>query len=75
MNKKVEAPPKEKEKNHIEEILMIEWGSTISSKSNKSRNAHAQRVQTSNSEVDVFHFRASKLPRFDQPTSPLLMKF
>ena len=42
---------------------MIKWGSTISGQSNRSRKAHARRVQTSNSEVNIFHFISSKLQR------------
>ena len=58
------APPKERGKGHIEEILMIKGGSTLSGQSNRFRKAHARKVQTNSTEVDVFRFRPSKIPRF-----------
>ena len=42
---------------------MIEGESTISGQSNRSRKTHARRVQAGNLEVDIFHFKFSKLPK------------
>ena len=57
------AHPKERGKGHIKDILVIEGGSTLSGQNNRSRKVHAKKVQTNNTEVDVFHFRPSRVPR------------
>ena len=65
VNKKKDTPPKVKEKDHANEIYMIEGGSSFSENSNRSRKSHIRQAQLPSSDVDFFIFRPAKMSRYE----------
>ena len=65
VDKKKDDPPKAKGKELANEIFMIEGGFSFSGNNNRSRKAHIRQAQLPSTEVDMFSFRPTKMPKCD----------